>query len=124
MPPNDKFDVFVEGVRDGAPGSVVRAAQALAPRLAMPAERVAKLLGGRFRVRTGVDEDLARRLVKDLENYGLRIAVAPTGAKPSIPPRAAPAPRPPPAATEDDGGISIGGLGTHEPAPPAAARER
>src|SRR5262252_4340066 len=89
MPPNDKFDVFVEGVRDRAPGSVARAAQALAPRLAMPADRVVKLLGGRFRVRTGVDEDLARSLVKDLETYGLRIAIAPTGAKPGLPPRAA-----------------------------------
>ena len=34
MPPNEKFDVYVEGVRDASPGGIARAAQALAPRLA------------------------------------------------------------------------------------------
>lgn len=82
MPPNDKFDVYVEGVRDKSPQGVQRAAQALAPRLSMPTDKVAKLLAGRFRVRTGVDEEMGRKLVADLEAFGLRVVIVPQGAKP------------------------------------------
>src|SRR5262245_42701165 len=134
MPPNDKFDVYVEGVRDKSPQGVQRAAQALAPKLSMPTEKVAKLLAGRFRVRTGVDEDIGRKLVGDLEAFGLRVVIVPQGAKPgagapagiataAVPapaPAAKPAaqaptmraaPPPAPMPVEDpDGGISIGGL--------------
>src|SRR5262245_34088153 len=126
------FEVFVEGVRDPSPQGVAKAAQALAPKLAMPAERVAKLLGGRFRVKKGIDAALAERLVRELEGYGVRAVAKPAEAaapaqpatKPAAPaarpaapapkpaaaaPRpAAPAPRPAP--PDDDGGISIGGL--------------
>src|SRR5215475_5453882 len=121
MPPNEKFDVYVEGVRDGSPAGIARAANALAPRLSMPTDRVAKLLAGRFRVRTGVDEDIGRKLVADLEAYGLRVVIVPMGAKPGAaavapaparpaPPAPRPAPAPAPRPVEDaDGGISIGG---------------
>lgn len=98
MPPNEKFDVYVEGVRDGSAAGIARAAQALAPRLSMPTERVAKLLAGRFRVRTGVDEDIGRKLVSDLEAFGLRVVIVPQGAKPGVaaaPPAAKPVPAPP-----------------------------
>jgi hypothetical protein len=148
MPPNDKFDVYVEGVRDKSPQGVQRAAQALAPRLSMPADKVAKLLTGRFRVRTGVDEDMGRKLVGDLEAFGLRVVIVPQGAKPgpapgpapakpaapAAKPAAPPAPAarpmaqaptlqasPPPAPIEDaDGGISIGGLELMGNSTPAA----
>jgi hypothetical protein len=138
MPPNDKFDVYVEGVRDKSPQGVQRAAQALAPKLSMPTEKVAKLLAGRFRVRTGVDEDIGRKLVGDLEAFGLRVVIVPQGAKPGAPaaaPPAPPAPRavahaptmqaapPPPApmpVEDPDGGISIGGLELMGNATPAA----
>ena len=130
MPPNEKFDVYVEGVRDKSPQGVARAASALAPRLSMPAEKVAKLLAGRFRVRTGVDEDIGRKLVGDLEAFGLRVVIVPQGAKPGAPAAApAPAPKPAPAPTvkaappppaDDDGGISIGGLELMGNATPSA----
>src|SRR5262245_44514452 len=137
MPPNDKFDVFVEGARDSSPEGLTRAAQALSPKLAMPTDRVVKLLGGRFRVRTSVDEEMARRLVADLERYGLRVAIAPTGSRPGgpaatlvpkgpmpptppahpvAPPRRPPVPAPAAQASgqrpagDSDEGISIGGL--------------
>src|SRR5262249_15255223 len=124
-----KYDVYVEGVWDSSPAGIQRAVQALAPRLAMPPERVTKLLTGRFRVRTAVDQDTARELVHQLEEHGLRVAVAATRSRPATrasgagasaavsraptPPALAPARAAPPAPAllaDDDGGISISGL--------------
>src|SRR5947207_14880112 len=92
MVANDKFDVFIEGTRDASPQGVARAAQALAPKLAMTAERVERLLSARFRVRSGLDEESARKLTREPEAAGLRVAVAPAGARPTA---AAPASPPP-----------------------------
>jgi hypothetical protein len=97
--------------------------QLLAAKLAMPAERVSKLLAGRFRVHTAVDGASAQRLVRELEACGVRAVAAPlakTGGAVAAPPPPAPAPAP-----SDDGGISIGDLDFGLPAgglaPPKAA---
>jgi hypothetical protein len=97
--PDEKFDVYVEGATDPSPQGLARAAQALAPKLAMPADKVSKLLASRFRVRTRVDAELADRLVRELARAGVRAAAAPAAAaKASVPPATAAKPARAPAA--------------------------
>jgi hypothetical protein len=75
------FDIFVDGVRDRSTAGVTSAVQALAPKLAMPPERVARLLSGRFRARSGLDSAMARRVAGDLEALGLVVIVQAAGAQ-------------------------------------------
>jgi hypothetical protein len=107
-----RFDVFVDGVSDGSPQGVTRAGQTLAKGLGKPVDQVVRMLAGRFRVRSDVDDEKASQLKQSLENMGLRVSLVPVEPEPQL--------------TLDDGvsvELTLSGLKTtpDTPSPPPTA---
>src|SRR5690349_3677447 len=66
------YHVYVDGTRDRSPMAVARVAASMALRYGLaPAELEARLLRGRFKVKSGVDRATAETYARDLEELGV-----------------------------------------------------
>jgi hypothetical protein len=90
------YHVYIERAQDPSPGSLERAAQAIAARYGMPANGIVdRLAKGRFRVKANVDMRTAARFAADLERLGVVCTIVEEDSGAGKAPQAATAPRPP-----------------------------
>ena len=75
------FHVFVEGPTDDTPAGLARLAEAIGAHYGLaPADLLARLRKGRFRVKTNTDRATAEQYYRDLERLGARCTIEEAGA--------------------------------------------
>jgi hypothetical protein len=114
------FHVFVEGASDESPGALERLAQAIAEHYGLGAsDLLARLRGGRFRVKGNTDRATAETYARDLQRLGARVTIDESAGPMATPPAGTPVVAKPQTTKPPPMSSGLAAAGTAANAPPS-----